>query len=221
MSAVLRPAALSLSFAFGIISMSVGINALVKSNNRKNFVKHNVPAGVSVDINTNDIFDTGIIVTIVSALLALLSILSLLFSTLRTGTASVKTHRILASVHFFLVTWLFAVLVPFDDFARNRQAQVTASLGGVPLPATAIQQQEQALGFSPIYWSMHFIRLVAIIPWFAILFGALAGALLFRAPSARNGASAVESPQSPVADGKHDVDESAPAVRERERDEKV
>ncbi|THH03711.1 hypothetical protein EW145_g6068 [Phellinidium pouzarii] len=223
MSAPARFAALFLSLSFGLASLSVGIDAFVKSNNLENLVSKHVPPGVVVDINKQDVFATGIVVTIVSGLLAITSIVTLLFTSLRTCKLSTTAHRVLASLHVLFSTCLFAALVPFDDIARNRQVKITASLGGIPLPPIAVQQQEHALGVSPTYWSMHYIRLVAIIPWFAVLFGVLAGAALFRAPASmaytHNGNFTEDGPHSMVLGEKPNVVESASTIQER--DEKV
>ena len=73
-----RLAALALSCAWGIIAMSTGINALAKSNAQKRALKHDVPAAVSVRIDTDDVLDSGIVVTVVCALIALVSFLALL-----------------------------------------------------------------------------------------------------------------------------------------------
>ncbi|KAI5120080.1 hypothetical protein M0805_002641 [Coniferiporia weirii] len=191
---ILRPAVLFLSFAFGTIAFGVGINALVKSNKLKSFVKKNAPAGATVDIDTHDIFSAGAVVTAVSGLIGLSSFLALVltssFSRLRASPKSSGAARALAYTHAFLAVWLFAALVPFSDFARNRQAGITASIGGQTLPPAFVQQQEQQLGVSPVYWEQRYIRLVTIIPWFTILFGALASAVLFRTSGSGSGSGA-------------------------------
>ncbi|KAH8110943.1 hypothetical protein DFH11DRAFT_1547104 [Phellopilus nigrolimitatus] len=84
------------------------------------------------------------------------------------------------ALHLALATWLGATLVAFDVLARTRSARVSARLGALALPPAAVAQQERALGVSPVYWAQRYIRLLAIIPWLAVLCGAAAGAVLLR-----------------------------------------
>lgn len=53
MAPLLRTLAVFLSFAFGIIGLGVGINALHKSNQQKDYVKLHATSGVSVNIDTS------------------------------------------------------------------------------------------------------------------------------------------------------------------------
>jgi len=178
-SNVPRLALLFLSFAFGVISGAVGINSLVKAKQQKSYVKHNAPPGVSVNIDTQDLFSSGVVLTVGAGLLALVSAITL--PLLLSSRRPAKHHRISAILHAFFTVWIFATLIPVDVFSRHRSARVTASLGGVPLPASIIAAEQRALGVSPVYWDQHYIRLLAIIPWFAVLFGALTAFSLFSA----------------------------------------
>lgn len=203
MSGLVRSVALFMSFAFGVIGMSVGINALVKSNNLKAFVRAAAPPGVSVDINTHDIISSGAVLTVGCGLLALTSLLTFLLTFLRPRAR--KTHRFSGFLHFFWVVWILATVIAYDVIARNREAKVTAFLAGGQLPDSFVQQQEQLLGVTPKYWPHNYIKLPAILPWFAFLFGAIAGVTLFHttkagpdiAHSSRNAAAADESAGKP------------------------
>lgn len=145
-----RLASLAMSFAFGIIGMGVGINALVKFENEKHTLKKMAPSAATVTIDTTDILASGIVLTIVCGLVALASLLFLLPALL----ASASAHRWLklqTAVFGFLSVWAFAVLVPFTDFFANRQAKVSASIGNIQLPASIIQQLQNQIGATPVY----------------------------------------------------------------------
>lgn len=162
-----RLAALALSCAWGIIAMSTGINALAKSDAQKRALKHDVPAAVAVRIDTDDVLDAGIVVTVVCALVALISFLALLHALVfrlriakRSPDHRADTWHPLHTRHApragafalaFLSVWLFATLVPFTDFVANRSAKVTASLGGTPLSPQEIQTYQDALGLTSVY----------------------------------------------------------------------
>ncbi|TFY82197.1 hypothetical protein EWM64_g1808 [Hericium alpestre] len=55
-SPIARLAALAMSFAWGVIGGSVGLNGLIKGNQAKSHLRHALPPTVSVDINTNGTF---------------------------------------------------------------------------------------------------------------------------------------------------------------------
>ena len=201
-----RLAALALSCAWGIISLSTGINALAKSDSQKRALKHAVPAVVSVRIDTDDVLDSGIVVTVVCGLIALVSFLSLLhalffrFRIAKRGDASRPLHtrhapRAGALLLAFLSVWLFATLVPFTDFVANRSAKVTATLGGTALSPQEIQAYQDALGLTSVYHKLGYrayprleykymladcIRVVVtatVLPWITLLFASLASLL--------------------------------------------
>ncbi|TDL16088.1 hypothetical protein BD410DRAFT_795718 [Rickenella mellea] len=175
---------LALTWAFGVISGSLGLNALIKSNQSKSYVKKNAPSGVTVSINTNDIFQVGVVLTVACTLLAILASLffPLTFVPRKLfGIPTARGLRIQAYLLAFTTLWVFASLIPFDIFARNRSAKVTATLGKLTLPDSVVAQQEAMLGVSPVYWKQNYVRWQAIITWFAVLFGALASIVLFMA----------------------------------------
>ena len=71
------PRLVSLFFllSFGIVGMSLGINALAKSNDQKNFLRKNAPQGATVNIDISDVVSSGTVVTVACGLLALVSLI--------------------------------------------------------------------------------------------------------------------------------------------------
>ncbi|OCH88063.1 hypothetical protein OBBRIDRAFT_795600 [Obba rivulosa] len=179
----LRLSSLALSFVFGVVGMALGINALVKSNQSKNTVKKSLPAGASADIDTSDVFASGVVETVVCGLIALTSLVALVLAALSHrayGAGKARTRGSLtwpAHVLTFLSLWLFATLVPFTDFVANRSAKVSGSIGGVPLSQGTIQVIQRGLGLTTIYHKIDYLRNAAILPWFALLFAATSAAL--------------------------------------------
>jgi len=174
-----RLGALFLSFAFCVIGLSVGLNALVKSNQDRSTIRKAVAAtpGASVNIDINDVFSSGAVITAVCALLALLSTVFFAFT-----WCPVRNKRFWFRLQscslLFCSIWLFATLIPFDYFVANRQVQVSASLNGVSVPANVIQTVEAGLGFTPVYKDIDYLVLLAVLPWFALLFSVIAGVVL-------------------------------------------
>lgn len=107
-----------------------------------------------------DVFNTGVVLTTASALLALLSLIFLFTHFLSASVSHARSGlRLQALLVAFCTLWIFATLIAFDVIARTRQAKVSASLGGVALPASIIQQQQQQLGVSTVYWDAHYREL--------------------------------------------------------------
>ncbi|KAI5994788.1 hypothetical protein EDD15DRAFT_2149176, partial [Pisolithus albus] len=95
---------------------------------------------------------------------------------------------------YFCGLWLLVTLIPFDAFYATRQAQVSATLDGISVPAVEIQSIKQALGLSPYYTDTSYcnpsritevfvnliflLKLVGVLPWFALLFPVIAGFVL-------------------------------------------
>lgn len=136
--------------------MSLGINALAKSNDQKDFLKTHAPQGATVNIDTSDVMSVGTIVTVVCGLLALVSViifvpLLLLPQGASTRALSTRTLPLQTAVLAFLTVFLFAALVPFTDFVATREAEVTAFLGTVQLPQSIIQAAQRQLGVTGVY----------------------------------------------------------------------
>ncbi|KAI0343778.1 hypothetical protein BDW22DRAFT_1483768 [Trametopsis cervina] len=164
----------ALLFAFGIIAMSVGINALAKFNNSTRDLKRAAPAGSTVSVDTHDVLDTGYNITVISGVLALLALFSLV------PTAG-RFLRVQAALLAFFTLWLFAALVAFDVFFANRSAKVVARIGNIVIDPKTVQTIIAGLGATTVYRRVSYLRLPAIIPWFTVLFGASSAVLSFLA----------------------------------------
>ncbi|GLB40874.1 hypothetical protein LshimejAT787_0900890 [Lyophyllum shimeji] len=177
---------LAMAWAWGVIAGSVGLNALIKSNQQKSHLRKSVPRPTIVTIDTDDVFQSGVVLTVVGALIAVLSslsLLSLLVPHSPTRRLSARSLRLQSFLLAFCAAWLFATLVPFTVFFANRSAQVSASVGSVQLPQSIIKQAEQALGTTSVYKRIGYLRLVAILPWITLLFTVVASGVLFVAGS--------------------------------------
>lgn len=173
-----RIASLFLSFAFGVVGMGVGINALVKFKHEKHQLEAAVPAGASVSVDTSDVLDAGYVLTVVCGLLALASLAFLVPAFLARARAP-RTLRIEGAVLAFLSVWLFATLVPFTDFFANRSAKITAFIGAIQIQPQVIQQVVASLGATTEYRHVDYLRLPAVLQWFAFLFGTTSAVLSF------------------------------------------
>ncbi|KAF8066554.1 hypothetical protein FPV67DRAFT_1416901 [Lyophyllum atratum] len=173
---------LAMAWAWGVIAGSVGLNALIKSNQEKSRLRKGVPPPTVVTINTNDVFKSGVILTVVAALIAVLCSIFILMAVFTRGLAA-RSLRIQAAILAFCAVWLFATLVPFTVFFANRSAQVSARVGNIELPPQIIKQAEQAMGSTSVYRQIGYLRLVAILPWITLLFTIIAAVVLFMAGS--------------------------------------
>ncbi|EKM48786.1 uncharacterized protein PHACADRAFT_266141 [Phanerochaete carnosa HHB-10118-sp] len=197
-----RIASLFLSFAFGVVGLGVGINALVKFLQEKRTLSAAVPAGTVVHISTGDVLSTGYVVTVACGLIAVASLLFLLPIFLAPALAG-RTLKIQGAILTFLSVWLFATLVPFTDFFANKSAQISASIGSVQIPQSTIQGIVASLGATTRYRDIEYLRLPAILMWFTLLFGVTSAVLSFLdARSARTVRSGGEAyGVSPATDG--------------------
>ncbi|KAI0826706.1 hypothetical protein BC628DRAFT_1319898 [Trametes gibbosa] len=210
-----RLAALFLTFAFGVVGFAMGINALVKSHDQKNLVKDQAPSGATVNIDTNDVFKVGCVVTAVCAALAALSFVLLLFTRSTTKAAaplSARTLPLQAILFSFLSVWLFASLVAMTDIVANRQAKVSAFIGTLQLQDSIIKAVEAQLGVTSVYREIDYLRLAVILPWIAFLFSTISSVLSFAAVrrSARHTSTAFTSTPArapePAASVKEETD---------------
>ncbi|GBE84029.1 hypothetical protein SCP_0600060 [Sparassis crispa] len=151
---VARLVSLALATAFGIIGMSVGVDALVQSDRQKNTVRQSAPAGVSVSIDTSDVFASGVVNTVVCALLAVVS--SSALTTALVSAPARRASRLCAHVLLLLSVWLFAALVPFTDSVAHRQANVSATLDGAALPPSVIQAVQAQSGATGTYHAISY-----------------------------------------------------------------
>lgn len=184
-SAALRTArlvSLCLSFAFGVVGMAVGINGLVKFKQEKKTLLGAVPPGATVDLNTHDVLNSGYVLTVVSGLIALASnlfLLPIIIPVFGLPALVGRTLRLQGAILAFLSVWLFATLVPFTAFFANRSAKITASIGNVVLSPASVQAIVASLGATTEYKHVGYLRLSAVLPWFAFLFGTTSAVLSF------------------------------------------
>lgn len=169
-----------MTFAWGVIAGSVGLNALIKSNQQKSKLRKAV-APIQVNIDTGDIFKVGVVLTVVAAIIAIVAFISLGLSFLSRKASSAS--RIQGAVLAFLGTWLLACQIPYTVFFATRAANVTAKLGNISIGKDVIAQTEKALGVTSVYKNIDYLKLVAILPWFTILFTFISAAVLFTSPS--------------------------------------
>ncbi|KAJ3852109.1 hypothetical protein EV368DRAFT_41737 [Lentinula lateritia] len=185
-----RLLSLFMAFAFAVISGSVGLNSLVKSNQQTSTVKKLLPAGTSLVVDDNDVFHSGVVITTISALIALLTLIYILLLLLshRMTKFTRLSNQLLPFEWMslaFCAVWLFATQVPFTHFFATRSAQVTAFTGNIQVPPGLVQIVENQLGFTTVYRRIHYLRLLAILPWFAFLFTSIAAVVSFLASRRR------------------------------------
>ncbi|KZT25817.1 hypothetical protein NEOLEDRAFT_1147578 [Neolentinus lepideus HHB14362 ss-1] len=196
---LLRLTSLALAFAWGVIGFALGVSAVVKSNHQKSEIRHAAPAAASISISTADILGAGGALTGACGLLFVESLLFLLSSFLPVpllGSLPLQSHLLA-----FTTVFIFAAAVPTSDFVARRQAKVHASLGGVELPPSVIQSVQNQLGVTGVYKHIHYLRLIAIIPWIAFLFALTSTVLSYRA-ARRAPATAATAPPSLEEDEK-------------------
>ncbi|KIJ62310.1 hypothetical protein HYDPIDRAFT_114809 [Hydnomerulius pinastri MD-312] len=165
-------------FAFSVIGGSVGLNALIKSNQERSSIYKAAPLGAVIYVDVHNVFSTGAVITAICALLALLSVLFFIFTLWCPVRDKRFWLRVQSCILFLCSIWLFAVLVAFDYYFANKQAKVSATLDGVAVSDGLIQYIEESLGITPVYRNIHYLLLLAVLPWFALLFSVIAGVVL-------------------------------------------
>jgi len=198
MSRALTLAALVLSSVFGIIGGSVGLNALIKSNRQKAFLKHSVHPPTKLYINTDDTLRSGIVIAVTCGLIGLISMTSLKLMLLPSFKAlGDRTRKLRAYLLAFFTIWLLAALIPFTVFFATRSAIVSAYVGSQRVPQAAIEKAQKQLGATPVYKKIYFLRLLAVLPWFTFLFGAISAIAVYMsepsAPTSRDGSLTSET----------------------------
>ncbi|KAG1780034.1 hypothetical protein EV702DRAFT_56467 [Suillus placidus] len=180
---ILLLVSLFLTFAFSVVGWSVVINALVKSNQESSYVKNVAPGGTIVDLNYHNIYSACSVIAAACALLTTLSLVSA-FSQFSSIGRKQRLLRLQAFLMLFGALWLLATVIACDVLFATRSTKITATFDGVPVSQSVIQQMEQNIGVSPEYSKKWYLRLCAILPWFAVLFATFSGLLLLH--NARN-----------------------------------
>ncbi|EJD41860.1 hypothetical protein AURDEDRAFT_115300 [Auricularia subglabra TFB-10046 SS5] len=172
---------LALTNALGVVSMSLGISALVKSINEKHKVDKAAPPGVKVDINDSDVVAVGAVLTVGCGFLALACFISLVLGVFKKSWPS--RPGLQGGIIGFLSLWILATVIPTLVLARTREAKVAAFLGTTQIPDVLVQAAEKAAGVSRVYWDHDYLRIAAIFPWVTFVFGAITSIAVLTTPA--------------------------------------
>lgn len=194
-SKILLLVSLFLTFAFSVVAWSVVINALVKSNQESSYVKSVAPDGTIVDVNYHNIYSVCSVIAAACALLTALSLVSTFSQILSIGRKQRLLH-LQGFLMLFGALWLLATVIACDVLFATQSTKITATLNGSAVPQDVIQQMEQSIGVSPEYSKKWYLRLCAILPWFAVLFATLSGLLLHNAARNTNNYRSTEATES-------------------------
>ncbi|KAI0300561.1 hypothetical protein B0F90DRAFT_1723965 [Multifurca ochricompacta] len=180
-----RLVALALCWAWGVISGSVGLNALINANRSQTRLRKASPPGVTIKFNVNDIYQPGVVLTTICAVVTLLATIFFIVTLTRPkhATGSLKIQALIFS---FFSLWLFATQIPYTVFVANHHAKITAFLEGVQLPPQIVQAGLATLGASDKYSKLHPAVLLAVFPWIALLFNIILVVVLLTAARRRD-----------------------------------
>jgi hypothetical protein len=159
-----RTASLSLTNALAVVAGSVGLNALIKSNQIQTKLHHAAPPGTLLIINIHDTLRSGITSTSISAAISVATFLFLSFNIFAPRLTEGRALRIQGAILAFFALWLFAAETAFTVFFATRQAKVSASLGGVAIPQNVIAGVEKSLGATRIYKDIWYRESTQFIP---------------------------------------------------------
>ncbi|KAJ7054178.1 hypothetical protein C8F01DRAFT_497987 [Mycena amicta] len=183
-----RLISLSLAWAWALISLAAEINAFVKQNKDRTRVRSEVPEPTQVTINTNDLFAAGAVVTAVCGIIMALCFAFIALIAIDANTRSGISTRTLP-IQFislgFLSTWLFATQIAVSDFVARRSVKVSATIDGFKVPNGIVKTIEQAFGEKTAYKDFEYLRLLAVLPWFAFIFTVISAIISFLAVSRR------------------------------------
>ncbi|KAI9465848.1 hypothetical protein BJY52DRAFT_492531 [Lactarius psammicola] len=179
-----RLVALTLCWVWSVVAACIGLNALIKTNQTKTYIRKLAPPGVTLEFHINDIYQSGVVVTSICAAVAVIAS-KLFFVTLKWPERSTRSLKIQAWILTFFSAWILATQIPYTIITANRHAKVDAFLGGVQLPSATLQAALAARGLSDKYSKLHHAVLLAIFPWIALLFNAILVVILFAAARRR------------------------------------
>ncbi|KAK0209986.1 hypothetical protein DFS33DRAFT_1251664 [Desarmillaria ectypa] len=196
-----RLGAYTMAFAWGAISLSIGLNTVVKQNRLKSFLRRSVALlGITLKLVTNSTFNIPLSATqsnvravdvvhpaiasevfcVITALFSLAAVISLFAGWC---AASRKSISIQAYVFTFLTVALFACQIPVSDAVRRKGVEIWGWKDGVEVPTATLLEAAASLGVNPLYRHIHFILWFGIIPWFAFLFTLISAIVSFLALS--------------------------------------
>lgn len=200
-----RLALLLWTWCWGIIGGSVGLNSVIKRNQLVARIKATL-AGISssarVNINTHDLEDSGIVLAVGCTVLAVIT--SLWLGLLLLDLAKKNSNNTKAPISTrtlplqwmslgFMSVWLLACLIPVTYYAAQGGAKTTAFVGDMQLPESFVQLASNSLGVKPDYWSMNFVRIQIIPPWFTWASCVITTVVLFLASKRRSGSDSTHA----------------------------
>ncbi|KAG9091051.1 hypothetical protein FS749_000114 [Ceratobasidium sp. UAMH 11750] len=151
---------LALTWALGVVGAAAGLNAIVKRNQQVAAIRKAVsPLHITVDVDTNNILRSGIVLSVGCLLLSIATsiFIGLIILDSRksssTSPLSTRTLPVQTGVLAFLSVWILATVVAVTKFAAHGSAGVLAYSGGRQLPDTLVVATEKRLGFSRVYWA--------------------------------------------------------------------
>ena len=109
---------------------------------------------LSPSLSRPDLYQPGVILTTVCAILALLATIFLVV-TLVWPKRATGLLKIQAWIFTFFTLWLFATQIPYTVAVATHRAKIDAFLGSVQLPAQTVQGAIAAAGESDKYSKLH------------------------------------------------------------------
>ncbi|KAG8695373.1 hypothetical protein FRC09_009191 [Ceratobasidium sp. 395] len=198
-----RLVTLALTWALAVVGSAAGLNAIIKRNSQVAAIKKAVaPLRIMVDVDTNNLLRSGIILSVGCLLLSIftsifigLILLDSRKSSTSTSTSAISTRTLpmQTGTLAFLSVWIFATLVTVTKFAAHGSANVHAYSGGKELPDSLVRSTEKALGFSRVYWAQLYVRILTVAPWVTLLFALIATAVTFMASRERGSTVTTQS----------------------------
>jgi len=176
--ALLTFVALFFTFDFAVIGAGLLIRAFVASNNQVDHLRGAIPKGTILNVDRDDITNTGSVSIAAQAVIGALVTAAALAVLFRSKTRP-RIFTIIASLLAFTSLWLLGSTIAFTVIFATKSARATASLGGVQLPQSLIDAQARALGVSPRYKDQSYLLHAAILPWFTWLFTIFATIAVF------------------------------------------
>jgi len=204
---LLTLASLFLSFDFAVVSAALIIRAFVASNNQVDNLKAVIPKGTVLNVDRYDIITTGKVSLAAQALIIALTTVSALAILFRSKTCP-RFFTILGSLLAFASLWVLSVTIAFTVIFATKSARVSASIGNVQLPQSAIDSQARALGVSPVYKDQSYLLHATVLPWLAWLFTTIAAVCMI---SESRVDSTTETRGMPI-DDKTSVRERTPSI---------
>ncbi|KAF7303861.1 hypothetical protein MIND_00616000 [Mycena indigotica] len=192
-----RLVSLLLAGAWGAISLGIAINAYVKQHDDKQQALSEARGPVKVHLNTSDLFASGTVVTVVCGIIMVLCFVFtgvlLLDSNARSSIATRSLPIQFVSLGF-LAVWLFASQIAVSNIIVMRSIKVSASIDGISVPDSVLKTVERALGAKTAYKGYDYLKLLAILPWFTVVFTLAAAVVSFMAFSRRTNRSSEKYP---------------------------